>query len=54
VALTREFRDVIAELINVDTLHKKLTMSPRIATFERYLPHLGLGLWSRARKWLAR
>ena len=54
VALTREFRHVISERIDVDMLSRKLTISPRIAAFERYLPHLGLGLWSRAKKWLAR
>lgn len=54
VALIRAFRDVIATRIDPDTLSKKLTVSPRVATLERYLPHLGLGLWTRAKSWLAR
>jgi FkbM family methyltransferase len=54
VALTRAFRDVISVHIDADMLCKKLTMAPRIGTLERYLPHLGLGLWTRAKSRLAR
>jgi FkbM family methyltransferase len=52
VALTREFRDVISKRIDADALHKKLILSPRIKTLEGHLPHLGLGLWTRAKRWL--
>jgi FkbM family methyltransferase len=54
VALTREFRDVIAKRIDADTLHNKLILSPKVKAFEGRLPHLGLGLWTRARRWLGR
>jgi FkbM family methyltransferase len=54
VALARGFRDVISKRIDADALHKKLTISPRIRALERYLPHLGLGLWTRAKNRLAR
>jgi FkbM family methyltransferase len=54
VALARGFRDVISERIDVDALCRKLTLSPRVAALEQYLPHLGLGFWTRAKSRLAR
>ncbi len=54
IALVREFRDVISARIDADALCKKLTASPWIAALERRLPHLGLGLWTRAKSRLAR
>jgi FkbM family methyltransferase len=54
VALTREFRDVIAPKIDPAALHKKLVFSSRMGALAGHLPHLGLGLWTRAKKWLGR
>jgi FkbM family methyltransferase len=53
-ALTREFRDVIAPKIDPDALHNKLLLSSRMGALAGHLPHLGLGLWTRAKKWLGR
>jgi FkbM family methyltransferase len=52
LALTREFRDVIADRIDAEALHKKLMLSPRVKALEARLPHLGLGIWTRAKRWL--
>jgi FkbM family methyltransferase len=53
-ALTRAFHEVISERIDAERLYKKLTVAPRIGMIERYLPHLGHGLWTHAKNWLAR
>lgn len=44
-AITLEFRDLIARRIDADSLYQKVMLSRRLG-IERYLPHLGLGLWS--------
>lgn len=44
-AITLEFRDLIAKRIDADALYRKVMLSRRLR-IERYLPHLGLGLWS--------
>ncbi len=54
IAVAEKFRHVFAARIDADALLKKLSISPRAATLERYLPHLGLGLWTRAKARLAR
>lgn len=54
VALAREFRDIISKKVDADVLHKKLILSPRVGALEAHLPHLGLGLWTRAKSWLRR
>lgn len=54
IALTREFRDIIANRIDADVLHNKLILSQRAGAVQRRLPHLGLGLWTRAKAWLGR
>lgn len=54
VALTREFRDVIGERIDADALYKKLILAPKVKALEGRLPHLGLGLWTRTKRWLGR
>ncbi len=52
VALTRRFQAIIAARIDISSLERKLILSPKIGTLERHLPHLGLGLWTRAKKLL--
>jgi FkbM family methyltransferase len=54
IALAREFQDVISPRIDTNALCKKLSLSPRIAGVQKFLPHLGLGLWNRAKSRLAR
>jgi FkbM family methyltransferase len=54
VALTRKFRHVISRRLDADALHKKLILSPQVKAIEEHLPHLGLGLWTRAKRWLGR
>jgi FkbM family methyltransferase len=54
VALAREFRYIISSRIDADVLERKLMLSPRAKSLQDHLPHLGLGLWSRAKRWLGR
>ncbi len=53
-ALVREFQSVISPRIDTNALCKKLILSSRIAAIQKYLPHLGLGLWTRAKSRLVR
>jgi FkbM family methyltransferase len=47
VALLQEFSDLISQRIDPELIHKRLMLPPpRAAGIERFLPHLGLGLWT--------
>jgi FkbM family methyltransferase len=50
-ALLAQFRDVIEDRVDPDALMKCL---PRVRpfAFERFIPHLGLGLWRRAKRFI--
>lgn len=50
-ALITGFCDLIEHRIDVADLLRRL-IRPRRYGFERFIPHLGLGLWSRARRFL--
>ncbi len=54
IALAREFREIISTRLDADLLAKKLVLSPRMGALERHLPHLGFGLWTRAKRRLGR
>jgi len=53
LTLTRTFRDIISSRIDAGLVERKLTLSPKFGAIERRLPHLGLGLWTRAKTWLS-
>lgn len=58
LALAREFRDVISNRVDANVLDKKLSTSPMQPHYssmqplyiERFIPHLGFGLW----RWVKR
>jgi len=56
ITLVREFRDVISSRLDPNTVYKKLIVSDPIPSLviDRYLPHLGLGLWTRAKRFAYR
>jgi hypothetical protein len=50
-ALVQEFRDVISDRIDAKALYNKLLAFPTPSlAIERFIPHLGLGLWTRAKR----
>jgi FkbM family methyltransferase len=52
-ALLTRFRDVVERRVDAAALMKCL-LPMRSLAFERFIPHLGLGLWSGAKRFLGR
>lgn len=52
-ALVQEYRGLIARRLDPDALYQAIMLS-RPLTVERYLPHLGLGLWTTIKGMLGR
>ena len=51
IALLQQFRQLISRRIDPDILHERLTpLPPRLPGIERFLPHLGLGLWTGVKR----
>jgi FkbM family methyltransferase len=52
-ALVREYRGLIARRLDPDALYQTIMLSQPLM-IERYLPHLGLGLWTMTKRILGR
>lgn len=52
-ALVREYRELLSRRIDPDALYEKVMLS-QTSGLEKYLPHLGLGLWTAMRRFAIR
>ena len=54
IALLRQFREPVSRRIDAESLHERLMLSlpptKSMAAIQRFLPHLGLGLWTGVRR----
>lgn len=52
-ALVKEYRELISRRVDPDALYEKVMLS-QSSGMEKYLPHLGLGLWTGMRRFALR